>query len=439
MKHLFFSFVLFFCVINSRAQFKYAGGLRIGDTIPAISLKGFLADTNRIESLRSFQDGMLLLVDFWATWCVPCVDGLIKNDSLNKIYRGRVKILPVTYESVGTIKSFIRKSKILQSLSLDFLCADSVLHNAFPHYAIPHVVWVNGEGKVVAITAGNKVTATNIDKALANESLGLSPKIDILDHDFDKPFYVPDSAITYRSVFSKAPPGLGNRSQAKPTCIGSISCKFNRFLITGRSLIDIITSAAYNNSVDERNVNRFVLKVKDSLKIISPAMAPELANRRKITNEEWWENNTYSYEIILPEPVSDTVLFGYMMADLNRFLPYKAEMRMTTVKCLIISDPQKIGRMLKSKGSAPRYNAGQSGSEIHNHTMKDIVYWLNDRSRTYMILDETGIKHPIDLDLGFAPYNFFEQIDELRKALESNGLRLSLASRRIPLLYISDK
>ena len=48
-----------------------------------------MASVDTIKALRRNAPGRLLLVDFWATWCAPCVDGFPELEKTVRMYRKR--------------------------------------------------------------------------------------------------------------------------------------------------------------------------------------------------------------------------------------------------------------------------------------------------------------------------------------------------------------
>lgn len=76
----------------------------------------YFADAqNNLTSLSNFK-GKVLLVNFWATWCVPCVKEMPALSRLAKEFEGsEIIILPIALDkkkSVEDIKAFYKKHKI---------------------------------------------------------------------------------------------------------------------------------------------------------------------------------------------------------------------------------------------------------------------------------------------------------------------------------------
>lgn len=85
--------------------------IRQVEKVPDISLK----DVNgKIVSLKKYQ-GKIILLNFWATWCLPCRAELPELVKWQKEYQSRgLQIIGITYppNNHKSIRSFIKKNKI---------------------------------------------------------------------------------------------------------------------------------------------------------------------------------------------------------------------------------------------------------------------------------------------------------------------------------------
>ena len=65
-----------------------------------------------VDSLRAFQ-GKAVVLDFWATWCGPCIAAIPHWNQLATQFRGKpVVFVSVTDENRETIERFLTKKPI---------------------------------------------------------------------------------------------------------------------------------------------------------------------------------------------------------------------------------------------------------------------------------------------------------------------------------------
>ncbi|MEO6710851.1 MAG: redoxin domain-containing protein [Planctomycetota bacterium] len=66
--------------------------LAVGSPAPALTIEKWVKG----EPVASFEKGKPYVVEFWATWCVPCVAGMPHLSALQREYKGKATIIGVT-------------------------------------------------------------------------------------------------------------------------------------------------------------------------------------------------------------------------------------------------------------------------------------------------------------------------------------------------------
>jgi thiol-disulfide isomerase/thioredoxin len=77
---------------------------------PAISLKDLSGKTVKIGDFK----GKIVLLNFWAVWCVPCAAEVPNLVKWQVEYKDKLQIVGITYPptNIGKIRSFVRKNGI---------------------------------------------------------------------------------------------------------------------------------------------------------------------------------------------------------------------------------------------------------------------------------------------------------------------------------------
>jgi len=70
------------------AQDLFSPQLKPGDPAPPVSVEKWVQG----EPVTSFEKGKIYVMEFWATWCGPCIMGMPHLSELNKKYEGKVVI-----------------------------------------------------------------------------------------------------------------------------------------------------------------------------------------------------------------------------------------------------------------------------------------------------------------------------------------------------------
>jgi thiol-disulfide isomerase/thioredoxin len=125
------------------------------------------------------RKGRVVVVEFWATWCGPCLQSMPLVDGVVREFAERgVELLAVNLEELPEqVKATLARHKLKVPVGLD---RDGVVAAKFAVTAIPQTVVIDRDGKVARLfVGGGKEAASSLRKALeeicAGKPAGASP------------------------------------------------------------------------------------------------------------------------------------------------------------------------------------------------------------------------------------------------------------------------
>lgn len=145
--------------------------VQIGRPAPALSIEKLLqAPAGAVATWPSLE-GKCVVLEFWRTWCIPCVAAIPHLNDLHGRFKDRsVVFIAVTDEPESKILSFVKRRPMSSWIGLD---TDKSLFREYNVKSIPHTVLVDAKGVVAGVTNPTSATPEVIEALLAGRALNL--------------------------------------------------------------------------------------------------------------------------------------------------------------------------------------------------------------------------------------------------------------------------
>ena len=374
--------------------FTHAQALKVGDNLPNYQLKSVV--NYKTDSLN-FKDakGKILIIEFWGTWCSPCIPALQHLDEIRNKFPDDVFVVGISDDSKERLTKFLTKRAVSIPLASE---TDTKLNGIFPFNVVPHTIIVDKNGKIITITSPNEVTEEKIREIIVGKNPTFKPK---QDKEFDSriDYFGADESTDFsitQKAFIQGFPSFSTRGKGvfKDRRISCINL-----------LPQSILQLAFKKSSETTIVN---------LPKEKKAFLPE---------------NLYCFDIIVKD--SDKAnLYQIMQTEAMKLLGIKANIEKRVVDVYVL---KKIADILKaSTKKEPSGESSGRGIKSENLAMDFLVNFLANELQK-PVVDETNLKGKYDIS--------FEYISEdptsLKKVLESLGLKISKEKREVEMLVIS--
>jgi uncharacterized protein (TIGR03435 family) len=366
-------------IIMSFAVGPLLAAFGVGARAPRVRIKQTIQGISP-ESLDRATKGKVVVLEFWATWCAPCIAAIPHLNALVQNSPKDVVFLSVTDEEEDRVRRFLAKHALKGSVALD---TDGATTKAFGVHALPTTIIIDGDGVIVARTMPDRVT----EEAILRYRRG-TPQTTKVAAKKELPAEVPATAPTPILQVEIAPTDLHED-------LYSLDSKRGRLSATAIQVRSLFSTATGLNTP----------------RIVGPA---SLLDR--------WVSATI--QVPAGADFANTILQALSTAFGVRV---RRETRDVAVYRLRVSD-SKAPALLAATASERKHLSSADGVIAGaNFNIAALASELEDALQT-SVVDETGLKGNYDWDLTFVPGNAADIVRSVK-----NQLGLDLIESKAPL------
>src|SRR5690606_953605 len=110
----------------------------------------------------------LRLIEFWATWCQPCIDRILALELLVANHESELDIIWVSDEEPAVVEAFLAQRPLVGAVAMD---TERKLFDEWHIDGLPRAVVLDPDGVVVADSRYHELDDTRIERLVAGERL----------------------------------------------------------------------------------------------------------------------------------------------------------------------------------------------------------------------------------------------------------------------------
>lgn len=410
------------------ALFALANGLVYGQTTNSFTV-GDTLTTATIERITGYNPQKAMILDFGTTTCPPCIQSLKELDFLQQQFDEDLQAFFVTKEPQETVEKFLTHNATVKGNRIPVISADTTLHATFPHISQPHVVWIDKEGVVKAITDRQYVHEETIQQLINGEDF---PDWQVKqEHAYDYQRRILE--LNSQNFNGKTAPSRWQSSFISNQMPGVF---FRQHTYVDSAEQKVVVSAI-NISIASMYVSLYGLET--DLSFFPSHMVLDVADPQKYYyqyNEhspyllEWKKQNTYCYEMTFPLALTKAERTKRIIQQLNWYFGIEVEMKAVKRDCWIIKADDPV-----------RIDAKQSPDVVENTGIRlsQFHYQVNQIANHVPVINEVDKDAGIDrgrlINITDAAY---DDLELLKEQLAPYGLTVKVEERKIETLFIKE-
>lgn len=459
-------FILLCAILTVCKVFAEPVALKVGDRLPLTYLEQ-VKQISAVDFPQAADQSKLYILDFWSTGCSSCMESFAQMEALQFIFRKDIKIIAINpWQNDEKVAAYMASSRHYRMTTLPAFNGDSSWRVLFPTRSVPHHVWLDSTGKVLAITGGYNTTQQAIHaylngqlpKMLLKPSIG---KYDLQHNSLER--LLGAEALPYKDGFLRVGPfheGEGGdvygyqhydeidtvRQTIRYSFVNTSFYDLYRCAWIMRSDAPLLRSRSWTWPMDIPDD-----RIQFNLSVPEYYLEPN----KKEQYDQWCLRTKFCVEFILPLAKANEVS-ELFFAALNKYfsttLCITGKLVVLDRMCLVVKKLPSSDLSTKHPNLEERQDNDEN-TQIRtyiNTPFKNVIWQEiqsvispGNSSNGYMfkpalLLNETGIKGNVDIQFNLQTLKSRDPLERLTERLKGTGLTAEWAVRKVKMLVISD-
>lgn len=350
-------------------------------------------------SLRELK-GKIVILEFWATYCKPCIPSLTHFDRLQAQFGNNIKIIAISDENRDKVDPFLLKHTYKSlSFSMDW---GRKVNDMFFHHFIPHTVIIDQDQVVRAFTSPDEIDDVAIGKMINREPIGF-----VMKHEFQEDASRANNSVevSQPTVIYKIPEPSFHIDFAEYKA--PLSTEYLKISDTELKFVNAPLSLMYQILYRQRN-NRLVFEVE------------KIA---KYTGEE--PEHRYCFQLNVPPTIGKTVQ-EVGIHQLEYLFPLRSK----------IENRIRHAFVLQKAFIQPVVTAKDSSRIVTNgFTLNNLIDYLESNQHlvdNLPVINGTGLDGNLIMDVDW----FQHYPDTIENKLKTLGLQREIKEVSLPCLVL---